>query len=110
MAAVDSGAGNRTGANKPHWAYHTTTMTEIDESELQAALESVEAHRETLEAELFYDDGWMPAMYRSGDQLSLAMQTMDEELSDREMKMFRLGRVEARARVTREISDRLLDD
>jgi len=81
----------------------------IEESELREALDSVDIQRVMLEDELLTQEEWIPAMYRNGQSLSLDIETTVEGLTERELVMWKLGRVEERARVLEEISDDLLN-
>lgn len=85
-------------------------MTEIDESELADVVEGIDTYREMIEGELFYDENWIPAMHRNGDRVELDIEALEEDLTERELVMWRLGRVEARGKVVEKISDELLDD
>ena len=81
----------------------------IDEDDLREALDSVDKTREILEDELLMQEEWIPAAHRADGRLSIDLQTMAEDLSDREFALWKLGRVEARGRVLEELGEALLD-
>ena len=81
----------------------------IDEEELREALDRVDKQREMLEGELLTHEKWIPAAHRTDGRLSIDLQTMAEDLTERELALWKLGRVEARGRVLEELGDALLD-
>lgn len=85
-------------------------MTEINENDLEAVLDDIESHRDAIAAEILDGDGWMPAMNRTGGRLTLDMAALEDELTQRDMKLFWLGKVEARSAVVDHISRELLDE
>lgn len=81
----------------------------VEEEVIREALDRVDEQREILEGELLTQEEWIPATHRTGARLSIDLQTMAEDLTERELALWKLGRVEARGRVLEELGDALLD-
>ena len=85
-------------------------MPAIDKSELEAAIETAEAHTKPIESEILDEDGWIPSMYRKNDRLRLDIETNGEEITDREWILYKIGKIEGRTDVVTELSRELFGD
>lgn len=81
----------------------------IDESDLAVALDSLDDERVQMEGALFHGDQWIPAAHRHGSRLSIDLQTMSPDLTERELQLYRLGRIEAYGEILEELGEELLD-
>ncbi|ELZ49858.1 hypothetical protein C465_01344 [Halorubrum distributum JCM 9100] len=81
----------------------------IDEGDLREALDRIDKDRQMLEGDLFHGEQWIPAAHRNEGRLSIDLQTMTPDLTERELQMWRLGRIEGRGEVMMEIGDAFRD-
>jgi hypothetical protein len=81
----------------------------IDESDLAVALDRLDDERLQMEGGLFHGDQWIPAAHRHGSRLSIDLQTMSPDLTERELQLYRLGKIEAYGEILEELGDELLD-
>lgn len=81
----------------------------IDESDLAVALDNLDDERLQMEGALLHGDQWIPAAHRHGSRLSIDLQTMSPDLTERELQLYRLGKIEAYGEILEELGDELLD-
>lgn len=81
----------------------------VDESDIAVALDRLDDERLQMEGGLLHGDQWIPAAHRNGRRLSIDLQTMSPDLTERELQLYRLGKIEAYGEILEELGDELLD-
>lgn len=81
----------------------------VDEDVIREALDRIDDERGRIEGGLLHGGEWIPAAHSHGSGLSIDLQTMSPDLTERELQMYRLGRAEAYGEILEELGGALLD-